>query len=150
MGYHLTVHAGEVCGPETIWEAIEHLGVERIGHGVTARQDPALVEYLLKRNISIEMCPVSNLKTKVVDSICNHPIRDFFDRGLNVTVNSDDPTMFGTNMNNEYHTLHDELGFSLLQLFRLSINAIESSFLPQERKDRLRKTFHEEFEKLTK
>jgi len=150
MGFHLTAHAGEACGPESIWEALEYLDVERIGHGVTARQDPKLVEHLLKKNISIEMCPVSNLKTKVVDSIRNHPIRDFFDRGLNVTVNSDDPTMFGTSMNNEYHTLHDELSFTLPDLFRLSLNAIESSFLPQEKKDRLKVSFCREFARLTK
>jgi len=148
MGFHLTAHAGEVCGPVSIWEALRYLGVERIGHGVTARQDPALVEYLLRKSVSIEMCPVSNLKTKVVDSIQNHPIRDFFGKGLNVTVNSDDPTMFGTDMNNEYRTLHDELGFTLPQLFRLSLNAIESSFLPRERKDHLRNTFRSEFERL--
>jgi len=150
MGFHLTAHVGEVCGPESIWEALRHLGVERIGHGVTARQDPKLVEHLLRKNISIEMCPVSNLKTKVVDSIRNHPIKDFFDKGLNVTVNSDDPTMFGTNMNNEYHTLSDELGFALPDLFRLSLNAIDSSFLPREKKGFLRESFQKEFEKLTK
>jgi len=150
MGFHLTAHAGEVCGPESIWEALRYLDVERIGHGVTAIQDPKLVKYLLKKNVSVEMCPVSNLKTKVVHSIQNHPIRDLFDKGLNVTVNSDDPTMFGTNMNNEYHTLHGELGFTLPDLFHLSLNAIESSFLPQERKDRLKDTCHREFARLTR
>jgi len=150
MGFHLTAHAGEACGPQTIWDAVRYLGVERIGHGVSARKDPTLIEYLLKRGISIEMCPVSNLKTKVVDDIRNHPVRAFFDRGLNVTVNSDDPTMFGTNMNNEYQTLHHELGFTLRELFRLSLNGIDSSFLPQDKKDRLRETFCREFERLTK
>lgn len=150
MGLHLTAHAGEACGPESIWDAVKYLGVERIGHGVTARQDPTLVQHLLKKNISIEMCPVSNLKTKVVEDIRNHPVREFFDKGLNVTVNTDDPTMFGTGMNNEYQTLHDELGFTLPELFRLSLNGIDSSFLPQDKKDRFRKTFHNEFERLAK
>ena len=102
----------------------------------------------MKENISIEMCSVSNLKTKVVGDIRNHPVRDFFDKGLNVTVNSDDPTMFGTDMNNEYRMLHDELGFTVFELFRLSLNGIDSSFLPQEKKGRLRETFLREFEKL--
>jgi len=150
MGFHLTAHAGETCGPESIWDTVKCLGVERIGHGVTARRDPTLIEYLMEKNISIEMCPVSNFKTKVVDAIRNHPVRDFFDKGLSVTVNSDDPTMFGTDMNNEYQTLHDELDFTLPELFRLSLNGIDSSFLPQEKKDRLRETFRREFERLVR
>jgi len=84
----------------------------------------------LKENISIEMCPVSNLRTKLVGDIGNHPVRDFFERGLNVTANSDDPTMFGADMNNECQILHDELGFTLSELFRLSLNEIDSSLLP--------------------
>lgn len=148
MGFHLTAHAGEVCGPESIWDAVKYLGVERIGHGVTAEQDPALIEHLLKKGISVEMCPVSNLRTKVIDDIRNHPIKPFFDKGLIVTANSDDPTMFGTNMNHEYEMLYNELGFAPRELFQLSLNGVASSFLPQDRKDRLEETFHKEFERL--
>ena len=149
MGLHLTAHAGEACGPESVWDAVNHLKVERIGHGVTARDDPALVEYLRKKSVSIEMCPTSNLRTKVVDDIKNHPVRPFFDRGLNVTVNSDDPTMFGTDVNNEYLTLHQNLSFTIDELFSLSLNGIESSFLDQDEKDRLKRAFYKEFERLS-
>jgi adenosine deaminase len=149
MGFHLTAHSGEACGPQSIWEAVNYLGLERIGHGVTAREDPALIRYLLEKHISLEMCPVSNIRTKVVSNIKDHPIRPFFDKGLDLTVNSDDPTMFETNMNNEYCTLHDELGFTPQELFRLSLNAINSSFLSQDKKERLTETFYKEFESVS-
>jgi len=148
MGLHPTAHAGEACGPRSIWEAVDVLGVERIGHGVSAREDMALLEHLKRRKISIETCPVSNLKTKVVNDIREHPVRLFFDKCLNVTVNSDDPTMFETNMNNEYSVLHNELGFTLLDLFHLSLNGIDSSFLSNERMERLGEKFHNDFERL--
>ncbi len=148
MGFHLTAHAGETSGPQSIWNAIRHLGVERVGHGVSAREDPALVAYLLENKIPIEMCPLSNIRTGVVNDIRNHPVRPFFDKGLKVTVSSDDPTMFDTNMNKEYRTLHEELGFTPQELFRLSLNGLDSSFLPEERKVRLREAFIREFEAL--
>jgi len=148
MGLHLTAHAGETGGPQSIWNAVKHLGVERVGHGVSARDDPALIAHLLKNNISLEMCPISNLRTGVVDDIRNHPIRAFFDRGLNVTVNSDDPKMFDTNMNREYQTLHDDLEFTAEELFRLVLNGLDSSFLPEETKKRLREVFIRQFDTL--
>jgi len=148
MGLHLTAHAGEVCGPQSIWEAVDILGAERIGHGVSAREDATLLEHLKRRNVTIETCPVSNLKTKVVNDIREHPIRMFFEKGLKVTVNSDDPKMFETNMNNEYRMLHNELGFTLQNLHHLSLNGIDSSFLSNGEKERLKETFRNEFERL--
>lgn len=148
MGLHLTAHAGETGDAQSIWNTVKHLGVERVGHGVSARDDPALIEYLLKNNISLEMCPISNLRTGVVDDIRNHPIRAFFDEGLNVTVNSDDPTMFDTNMNRECQTLHDELDFTVEELFRLSLNALDSSFLTEVSKKRFREAFIKQFKAL--
>ena len=145
MGLHLAAHAGEVAGPESIWNAVRHLGVERIGHGVAARVDPKLMKHLREHGITIEACPISNVKTGVVPSLRAHPIRAFFNRGLTVTVNSDDPSMFGTDMNNEYLQLHRELGFTIPELFRLSLNAVDSSFLPEERRSRLRESFIEEY-----
>jgi adenosine deaminase len=113
MGLHLTAHAGEAAGPQSIWEAIEFLQVERIGHGVTAREDPKLVAYLKEKQIGIEMSPVSNIRTGVVKSIQDHPIREFYDTGLLVTINSDDPSLFHTDMNNELTQIHKHLGFSI-------------------------------------
>ena len=148
MGFHLTAHAGETGGAQSIWNAVRDLGVERVGHGVSARDDPALIAHLLKNKISLEMCPISNLRTGVVDDIRNHPIRALFDKGLLVTVNSDDPRMFDTNMNREYQTLHNELGFTIEELFHLSLNGLDSSFLPEETKKRLREEFIKQFDTL--
>lgn len=145
MGLHLVAHAGEAAGPENVWGAINHLGVERIGHGVSAVEDPRLMDHIREKGITIESCPVSNLRTGVVASLREHPIREFFDRGIRVTVNSDDPSMFGTDMNNEYVLLNQELGFTPQELFKISLDAIESSFLPERKKDRLMESFRKEY-----
>ncbi|TFH04384.1 MAG: adenosine deaminase, partial [Candidatus Thorarchaeota archaeon] len=138
LGLHRVAHAGEAAGPESIWDAIHSLNIERIGHGVTAQQDPDLVEYLKHERIAIEMCPVSNLRTGVVASIEEHPIRDFYDQGLLVTVNSDDPSLFHTSMNNEYAQLHEHLNFTLRELFQISLNGIETAFIGEDTKSELR------------
>jgi aminodeoxyfutalosine deaminase len=127
---------------------VEYLGVERIGHGVTAVRDPALIKHLKERNITIESCPTSNVRTGVIPSLCHHPIRNLFDYGVNLTANSDDPTMFNTDMNNEYLQLHEVLGFNVPELFRLSLNAVNSSFLHQEQKDRMQDTFVKEYQRI--
>ena len=148
MGLHLVAHAGEAAGPESIWEAVKYLNVERIGHGVAASRDPELMNYLLRRGITIEMCPISNLKTRVVSSLKKHPIRTFLEKGLNVTVSTDDPSMFNTDMNNEYLQLHRRLNFTIPELFRLSLNAVASSFLSEKRKIKMRESFIKEFKRL--
>mgnify|MGYP001029501507 CR=1 FL=1 len=148
MGLRLVAHAGEAAGVESVWDAVKYLNVERIGHGVAARNDPGLLEYLRKKGVTIETCPISNVRTGVVASMREHPVREFFDRGLRVTVNSDDPSMFGTDMNNECLQIHKELGFAVPELFRLSLNAVESSFLPEEKRIRLREQFMREYSRL--
>jgi len=148
MGLHLVAHAGEAAGPESILEAIKYLNVERIGHGVAASRDPKLMNYLEKRGITIEMCPVSNLRTRVVSSMKRHPIRTFMEKGLVVTVSTDDPSMFNTDMNNEYLQLHRHLNFTIPELFNLSLNAVDSSFLPEEKKVKMRESFVKEYERL--
>jgi adenosine deaminase len=147
-GLHLVAHAGEVVGPESIWSAVKNLGVERIGHGVTARRDQKLMEYIAKKGITIETCPVSNVKTGVISSVKEHPIREFMDKGIRVTVNCDDPSMFGTNMNNEYIQLYRQLGFTIPELFKLSLNAVDSAFLSLVKKEKLRSHFINEFKRL--
>jgi adenosine deaminase len=148
MGLHLVAHAGEAAGPSSIWDAIRYLNVERIGHGVTAQEDPELLEYLRKERIAIEMCPISNLRTGVVSSIRNHPIRKFFDEGLLVTVNSDDPSLFHTSLNNEYIQLHEYLGFTLHELFQISLNGVDTAFIDPEKKGRLRDSFLREYDSI--
>jgi len=141
MGLHLVAHAGEAACAESIWQAVDELGVEHIGHGVTAINEPELLEHLKKRSITIETCPTSNLRTRVVRTLKSHPIKAFYDLGLTVTVNTDDPSMFGTDMNNEYLQLHRQLGFSLSELFNLSLNAVNSSFIQEESKSKMRESF---------
>jgi len=149
MGLHLVAHAGEAAGPESIWGAVKQLDVERIGHGTTAIKDPDLMAYLRDNGVTVETCPVSNVRTNAVPSVREHPVRAFYDMGIRVTVNSDDPSMFGTDMNNEYVQLHGQLGFTAPELFQISLNAVDSAFLPDEEKMRIREKFHEEIDRLT-
>jgi adenosine deaminase len=141
MGLHLAAHAGEAAGPQSIWDAIRLLQVERIGHGVTAVQDQELMAELKKREIVIEACPVSNVRTGAVPSIAEHPIRKFYDCGLIVTANSDDPTLFNTDLNNEFIQLYRHLGFTLQELTQLSLNAVQAAFLEEGLKEQLRARF---------
>ena len=149
MGLHTVAHAGEAVGPESIWGALRHLDVERIGHGTSAIEDPYLLTYLRDCGITVETCPVSNVRTNAVPSVGDHPVRAFYDSGIRVTVNSDDPSMFGTDMNNEYLQLHRQLGFTVPELFQISLNAVDSAFLPDDERTRLRERFHEEIDALT-
>jgi adenosine deaminase len=148
MGLHLVAHAGEAAGAESIWGAVKELGVERIGHGIAASTDSKLMQYLLNHSITIETCPISNVRTGVVKELEKHPIRTFFQKGISVTVNSDDPSMFGTDMNNEYLQLHRKLNFTIPELFKLSLNAINSAFLPEKRKNSTRESFMREYRRL--
>ena len=149
MGLRLVAHAGEAAGPESIWGAVKQLDVERIGHGTSAIKDPDLMTYLRDNSVTVETCPVSNVRTNAVPSVREHPVRAFYDSGIRVTVNSDDPSMFGTDMNNEYVQLHGQLGFTVPELFQISLNAVDSAFILDEGKIRLREKFHEEIDRLT-
>ncbi|UCD96626.1 MAG: adenosine deaminase [Candidatus Bathyarchaeota archaeon] len=148
MGLHLVAHAGEAARPESIWDAVKYLNVERIGHGVTAVQDLELVEFLRKKGITIEACPTSNLRTGVVSSLRDHPIRALVDNGVRVTVNSDDPSMFNTDMNHEYLQLHRYLDFSIRDLIQLTRNALDSSFMQTGLKTQLRRLCENEHQRL--
>ena len=147
-GFRLTAHAGEVAGAESMWAAIDKLAVERIGHGMRANEDPELVNLLKERRIPLEMCVLSNVETQVCRSVKDHPIRQYFDEGLLVTANSDDPGMFGTSLTGEYLALAEDLNFTLDELKRLSLNAVDASFMPEEDKAALRSTFEEEWQDL--
>lgn len=141
MGFRTNAHAGEAAGPESIWGAIRSLGAERIGHGTRAREDESLLVYLTDSKTSIEMCPVSNLRTGVVDVLANHPIRDYFLRGIPVSVNTDDPRMFHTSLAEECHQLARECGFSKKEICDLVLLAIESSWLSEDSKSALASSF---------
>jgi adenosine deaminase len=148
-GFSLTAHAGEAAGPESIWACIDKLGVERIGHGVRAREDPRLVSLLKERQVPLEMCVTSNVRTGVVESFEAHPIKQYFQQGLTVTVNSDDPTMFDTSISQEYLILARELGFTAGELRALSLNGVDASFMADGDKELMRSQFEKEWEQLS-
>ncbi|MGO4213331.1 adenosine deaminase [Terriglobus sp. 2YAB30_2] len=132
-GLRLTAHAGESVGPHSIWSAI-NIGAERIGHALTAAQDTELLEVLAEKQIPLELNITSNLKTGCCSSLDSHPARDYFHSGLMVTLNSDDPPMFGANLLDEYILAHEQLEFTLEQMRELAANSVEASFLGPERK----------------
>ncbi len=132
-GLHLLAHAGESVGPESIWAAI-NIGAERIGHGLNAGQDPDLVDTLAERQIPIEVCITSNIRTGCCRKLEEHPVKKMFDAGMMVTLNSDDPPMFGTLLAREYQIAQDVFGFTNDHLRELARNSFEASFLPPERK----------------
>src|ERR1700760_2392587 len=132
-GLRLTAHAGETVGPESIWAAL-NIGAERIGHGLSAHQDPDLMEVLAERQVPIEVCVTSNLRTGCCPTLEDHPVRRYFDAGLMVTLNSDDPAMFLSALQDEYRLVHETFGFTEEHLRELAANSIEASFLPAARK----------------
>jgi len=129
-GLRLTNHAGETTGPEAIWEALS-VGSERIGHALSAIRDPALVDELKARQTPLELNPTSNVRTDVCSSFAAHPLRRYFDAGLLVTLNSDDPAFFGSDLANEFLLAHTEQGFDKADLRRLASNSIRASFLSE-------------------
>jgi aminodeoxyfutalosine deaminase len=135
-GLRLTAHAGESVGPESIWAAL-NIGAERIGHGLSAEQDAELMEVLAQRQIPIEVCITSNLRTACCAPPASHPARRYLDAGLMITLNSDDPALFGSDLNGEYTLAHDNFGFTREHLREVAANSVEASFLPAERKVKL-------------
>ena len=132
LGFRTSAHAGEGAGPASVWGAIRSLRVERIGHGVRSVEDPALVEHLAEGRIPLEVCPISNLRTGVVRSAGAHPIRELLDRGVPVTVSTDDPAMFGTSLAREYELLEDEVGLTVRQIRGIVLNGARAAWLPPE------------------
>jgi len=132
-GLHLTAHAGENAGSESIWGAL-NLRAERIGHGLAAAQDPELVEELATRQVPLEICLTSNLRTGACPSLNTHPVRQYFDQGVMITLNTDDPAMFRTSLAREYQLAQQLFGFTDEHLRELARNSFEASFLPAEKK----------------
>src|ERR671910_89595 len=147
-GLHTVAHAGETTGHATICDSLDVLGVERIGHGVRAVDNPVLVERLARDRIPLELCPTSNLCTGVVSSFADHPFRAFDDAGVLVTVNSDDPPLFGTTLTDEFLVLARHWGYDADGIQRIALNAVDAAFLPDEEKAQLRTEFVEEFARL--
>lgn len=129
-GLHSVPHAGETTGPETVWDAVRVLGAERIGHGTTSAQDPELLAHLAAEGIPLEVCPSSNIATRAVESLDQHPITKFRDAGVTITINSDDPPMFGTTLNREYEIAADLLDLDQAGVASLARAAVDASYAP--------------------
>lgn len=140
-GWHITVHAGEAAGPESIWQAIEELGAERIGHGVKAVQDLKLLDYLTKHEIGIESCLTSNIQTNTVPSLAEHPLKTFLEHGVLATINTDDPAVEGIEIQHEYLTAAPLAGLSPEQIYTAQENGLKIAFLSDQEKDELRQKY---------
>jgi adenosine deaminase len=145
MGFRTSAHAGEAAGPESIWGAIRALRVDRIGHGTRAIEDPQLVDYVAEHKIPLELCVLSNVRTAVVADVGSHPARTYFERGIALSINTDDPKMFGNSLAEEYLALHRHLGFSKTDIQRLIMQAVETSWLGEPQKRRLLGQIQSEF-----
>ena len=126
---HSVPHAGEMSGPATIWEALTSLRAERIGHGISCLDDPGLVARLRESQVPLEVCPTSNVCTRQVPDLAAHPLPRLLEQGLFVTLNSDDPPMFGTTLTQEYRWAASALGLDREQLAALAANGVRASFL---------------------
>ncbi|WP_181310357.1 adenosine deaminase [Nocardioides campestrisoli] len=136
-GLRSVPHAGETTGPGTVWDALDLLGAERIGHGTSAAQDPALLEHLARTGVPLEVCPSSNLATGAVAELAQHPIVAFRDAGVRFSVNSDDPPMFGTTLNREYEIAAGLLGLDRDGVVALAKEGVEGSFASDDVRARL-------------
>ncbi|ALS98216.1 adenosine deaminase [Lacimicrobium alkaliphilum] len=136
-GWQITVHAGEADGPKSIWNAIEKLGASRIGHGVAATQDDKLMEYMAKNLIAVESCPTSNYQTATLKAIADSPMPLFLERGLCVTLNTDDPAVSNINLENEYRVAKEIIGLSDAQLEQVQRNGVTAAFISEQDKKAL-------------
>jgi adenosine deaminase len=140
LGFHTMAHAGEAAGAESVWSAVRDLRVERIGHGTRAAEDVSLLNHLVKKRIPVDMCPLSNVRTGVTKTLAHHPIREFMQRGILVSVNTDDPKMFGNSLAEEFQLLEQVFHLNRKDIKTLTSNAIRASWLPQDEKVRMENT----------
>jgi aminodeoxyfutalosine deaminase len=136
-GLHSVPHAGETTGPQTVWDAVRDLGAERVEHGISAVSDQRLLDHLIDHGITLDVCPTSNVALKVVPDLDSHPIRDLVAAGVRVTVNTDDPPMFATNLNAEYAIAARLLGLDERGIADLARTAVGASFRDLDGKRRL-------------
>ena len=142
-GYHVVAHAGEATGPDAIWDTLETLHAERIGHGIAAACDQRLLDHLARLGIPLEVSPTSNLRTGVIDSIDDLPLRAFAEAGVQFSINTDDPPMFGTDLVSEYAHAARLLELDRVGVARLVASTIDQSFADAETKARLQRELHE-------
>lgn len=141
LGFRTSAHAGEAAGAESVWGAVRTLRADRIGHGTRAVEDEALLHHLAEHAIPVELCPISNVRTGVVPSLAQHPARRYFERGIPISINTDDPKMFGNSLAEEYHLLTEQLGFSRDDIRALILAGIQTSWLAADRKQAMADAF---------
>ena len=137
-GLHVTIHAGEVLGPESVWSAINDLGAERIGHGYRSIEDPALVDFLVDKGIGLESCPTSNLHISAISDYASHPIKPLADQGVKFCLNTDDPGISAIDLAHEYEFAAPAVGLSAEQVRKSQHDALEMAFLSEQEKSALR------------
>jgi len=130
-GWHVTVHAGESAGAESIWQAIRELGAERIGHALRAVDDPTLMDYMAEQRIGVESCLTSNVQTSCVPDYPSHPLKTFLEHGIHATINSDDPGISGIDLHHEYEVAAPNAGLTQAQIRQAQANALETAFLTE-------------------
>jgi len=146
-GFKTTAHAGETVGAESVWAAIEKLKVDRIGHGTRIIEDDKLLEYMAKHKIPIELCPISNLRTKVINSIDEHPFNIFRERKIPISINTDDPKMFNNSLAEEYQALMNAFDLNKSEIFNTILDSINTTWLNEFEKEKLTNEFKEEIRK---
>jgi adenosine deaminase len=145
-GLNITVHAGEAGGADNVRVSIEDLKADRIGHGVRTQEDPEVLEMVKEKGIPLEMCPTSNVQTGATDSMQNHPFRDYYDEGVVVTINSDDPGISDITLSDDYFNMVDNFGFSYNDVKQFVSNGIDSAFLPDDEKVEMKSDFMEKMD----
>lgn len=140
-----SIHAGEAAGANSVWQALD-LGASRIGHGVRAAEEPALMAVLAEKKIPLEMCFTSNLQTKAVEKAENYPLCSFLEQGIAVTVNTDNMTVSGTDLQAEYKRLQKVFGLSEVVLKQIACNAAEAAFIPPSKKEEYKNQIAQRFE----
>jgi adenosine deaminase len=148
QGMHRVGHAGEHAGPESIRTVLDVCHAERIGHGVRAVEAPSLVEELRRAQIPLEVCPSSNVCLGVASDYASHPFDRLYRSGVTLSVNSDDPAFFNTNVTREYLRLHQAFGYTPAELAGFSLGALRQSFLPEPEREALEESFHQQFDAL--
>lgn len=146
-GMHITIHAGEWGPAENVRDAIEHIGAERIGHGVRVLEDESVTALAKERGTIFEVCVTSNFQSGVVDRLENHPLPQMLERGLKVTVNTDDPSVSRINLSHEFQTVHEKLNVPMDALKKATLLAAESAFLPENEKTELVQSIRKELER---
>ena len=137
LGLPLTVHSGEATGPEHVWDTLRALSPRRIGHGVAVAADPALVAEVRARGVLIEVCPTSNVRTRAVPSLADHPARTLFHAGVPLSINTDDPGLFDLTLTGELEVAREQMGFTDAELWTMQRQALAASFLPETTRDRV-------------